>query len=279
MATSRKVDQTFDTGTSDVLADLADGVATITLNRPERRNALSSDLIEALATLLADFESDDGIGAVVITGAGGAFCAGGDVKGFDERAKAGVVRRLDPARIEKQVDNQRATVGKLFTYPKPVIASLPGPAAGAGLGLALSADVRIGSTRTLMLTAFKDVGFSGDYGTAWLLNRLLGPSKARELMFFNEKLHAENCLTLGLLNWLVPDDQLELKTQELAIKLAAGPRHALSSMKRNLVIADRSTLDESMLEEVPLHQECGLTAEHQEAVAAFVEKRAPRFTR
>jgi len=268
----------LDTGTDDLLAGVCDGVATIVLNRPDRRNALSVAMLSALARLLERLEDADDVGALVITGSGPAFCAGGDVKGFSERGgEGGSASQVDPGLLTAQRTMQRATVGRLHTFAKPVVASLPGAAAGAGLGLALAADLRIGSPRTVMATAFAKVGLSGDYGTAWLLRDLVGPARAAELMFFSDRVDADTCLRLGLLNWLVPEDELRSRSTELASRLARGPRLALRNMKHNLLLAQRVGLDEAMDVEVALHKECGITDDHREAVAAFVEKREPRF--
>jgi 2-(1,2-epoxy-1,2-dihydrophenyl)acetyl-CoA isomerase len=268
----------LDTGTDDLLAGISDGVATIVLNRPDRRNALSAEMVSALARVLERLEGTDDVGALVITGSGPAFCAGGDVKGFSARGgEGGASTEVDGAGVAAQRDMQRATVGRLHTFAKPVIASLPGAAAGAGLGLALAADLRIGSERTVMLTAFAKVGLSGDYGTAWFLRHLVGPARAAELMFFGDRVDAGTCLRLGLLNWLVPEGELRSRTTELASRLAHGPRLALRNMKRNLLLAEQAGLDEAMDVEVALHKECGITDDHREAVAAFVEKREARF--
>ncbi|PRZ41022.1 enoyl-CoA hydratase [Antricoccus suffuscus] len=275
---TRKVDRTIDTGSDDILADVGGSIATITLNRPDRRNALSDAMFSGMKTLLADFEQDDDVAVVVLTGAGGAFCSGGDVKGFNERGgEGGGTGKVDPARVDRQRTSQRDTVGKIYNYTKPVIAALPGAAAGAGLGLALSADVRIGSTRAVMATAFGGVGLSGDYGTTWFLDKLVGPAKARELLWWNEKLRADDCLKLGLLNWVVEEDELEAKTYELAAKLADGPRQCFNNMKQNLIKAQNADLFDAMDLEVQLHLECGITDDHREAVAAFVEKRPAVF--
>lgn len=270
----------IDTGTQDLLAEITDGVGIITFNRPEARNALSEDMFEVMPRLLADWESSDDVGALIITGAGGAFCAGGDVKGFNERGgEGGGSGEVDPARVDKQRKNQHATVGTIYKYAKPVIASLPGAAAGAGLGFALSTDMRIGTPKTVMATAFGGVGLSGDYGTAWLLNQLVGPARARQYFFFNDRLRGEQLLELGLLNWLVEGDELADKALELARTLADGPRGCFERMKANLVSAPTLTLTESMHDEVQRHLECGVTEDHREAVAAFVEKRKPVFRR
>lgn len=268
----------LDTGTDDLLAGISDGVATIVLNRPDRRNALSSQMLAALARVLERLDGADDVGALVITGSGPAFCAGGDVKAFSEAGgEGGGAAEVDPGRVAAQRDTQRATVGRLHTFAQPVIASLPGAAAGAGLGLALAADLRIGSPRTVMATAFAKVALSGDYGTAWFLRQLVGPARAAELMFLSDRLDADTCLRLGLLNWLVPEAELGPRTAGLASRLAHGPRLALAHMKRNLLVAGRAGLGEAMNIEVPLHKECGITADHREAVAAFVGKREARF--
>ncbi|MGH8153227.1 MAG: enoyl-CoA hydratase-related protein, partial [Rhodanobacteraceae bacterium] len=256
----------------------SNGIATITLNRPERRNAMSRPMLSGLAKLLADFEADHDVAVVVLTGAGGAFCAGGDVKGFNESGGAGgSTGQLDPQKVDQQRAMQRATVGRMYTYSKPVIASLPGAAAGAGLGLALSADLRIGGPRTVMVTAFVGVALSGDFGTTWLLDKLVGPARTRELMWLSPKLHADECLKLGLINRVVPDEELEAKTYEIARTLANGPRGCIAKMKRNFVKVRSDDLFSSMDLEVQLHLECGVTDDHREAAAAFVQKRAPVF--
>jgi 2-(1,2-epoxy-1,2-dihydrophenyl)acetyl-CoA isomerase len=267
-----------DTGTDDLLAEVDDGVATLTLNRPDRRNALSPAMVAALGRVLERLETADDVAVVVLTGAGAAFCAGGDVKGFNERGgEGGSATEVDQAAVAAQVQAQRATVGRLYTFAKPVVASLPGAAAGAGLGIALAADLRIGSSRTVLATAFARVALSGDYGTMWLLRQLVGHARAAELMFLGDRVDADTCLRLGLLNWLVPEEELTTRTRELALRLAQGPRLTLRNMKRNLLLADHADLDEAMVAEVGRHKECGISDDHKEAVAAFVAKRPPVF--
>jgi 2-(1,2-epoxy-1,2-dihydrophenyl)acetyl-CoA isomerase len=273
-------DRTIDTGTTDVLGEVRDGVGRIVLNRPERRNALTPDMLGGLAALLAELESADDVGAVLLTGAGQAFCAGGDVKAFAERGgEGGSASAPQPERIARQRDSQAATVGRLYGLTKPVVAALPGAAAGAGLGLALAADLRIGCPATVMVTAFARVGLSGDYGTAWLLHRLVGPARAREMLFLSDRVSAEQCRELGLLNRIVPADELADAAQALAARLANGPRLALRNMKQNLVDADHDDLAASMEREIPRHMECGVSEDHREAVQAFVAKREPVFGR
>lgn len=272
--------RTIDTGTTDVLGEVRDGVGRIVLNRPERRNALTPDMLGGLAALLAEMESADDVGAVLLTGAGPAFCAGGDVKAFAERGgEGGTATAPQPERVARQRDSQAATVGRLYGFAKPVVAALPGAAAGAGLGFALAADLRIGCPATALVTAFARVGLSGDYGVAWLLHRLVGPARAREMMFFSERTGADRCLELGLLHRIVPADELAEAAQALAARLADGPRLALRNMKRNLLEADDDDLAASMDREIPRHMECGVSEDHREAVRAFVAKREPVFGR
>lgn len=272
--------RTIDTGTEDVLGSVADGVGTIVLNRPERRNAMTPAMMTGLAALLAEFEDAADVGAVLLTGAGGAFCAGGDVKAFAGRGgEGGGAAEVDPERVARQLASQRATVGRIHSFGKPVLAALPGAAAGAGLGFALAADLRIGCPRTVLTTAFVKVGLSGDYGTTWLLRQLVGPAKAAELLYFSDRLDAGTARDLGLLNWVVPEDELTERARDLATRLATGPRPALRHVKNNLLHAETATLDESMTHEIPNHMDCGISADHREAAQAFAEKRQPVFGR
>jgi 2-(1,2-epoxy-1,2-dihydrophenyl)acetyl-CoA isomerase len=268
----------LDTGTNDVLAHIEDdGVGVVVLNRPERRNALSRPMLEGLAQSLGDLEESPDVGAVVLTGASGAFSAGGDVKAFAEQGGAGGRAGTVDERIQQQRAMQHATVGRLRAMSTPTIASLPGAAAGAGLGLALACDLRVGCARTVITTAFGKVGLSGDYGTAWLLNAIVGPSRARRLMFVSERLTGAEAHAQGLLDWLVADEDLESTTLDIARSIAAGPRDAHAAMKANLLDAATHDLASAMDIEVVRHLRCAASDEHREAVQAFVEKRAPRF--
>ncbi len=271
----------FINGTSDsddVYGEVVDEVGTITLNRPDRRNAMSDAMIDGLASLLENMGQSDEVGVIVLTGAGKAFCSGGDVQDFDAKGGEGAgSSEVDQAAVEAQRAAQAATVGAIHRSPKPVIAAIPGAAAGAGLGLALAADFRIGSERAVMATAFAGVGLAGDFGVAWLLNNLVGPAKARELLMLNPRISAQEALDLGLLNWVVPEEEFAERTRALAEQLAHGPSQALSSMKDNLVRATEQDLAESMHDEVPLHKATGLTEDHIGAIRAFVEKRKPTF--
>jgi len=267
----------IDTGTNDLLADLDGGVLTLTLNRPEARNAMSGAMNDALAAQLAWAELAPEVRVVVLTGAGKGFCAGGDVKGMDSRnTGSGQPVSIDQA-IHNQRVNQRATAGKLFSMPKPTIAALPGAAAGAGLSLALACDLRIMASNAIMTTAFARVGFSGDYGGTYFLTQLVGSAKARELYFLSERVSAEEALRLGLANWVVEPDELQPKTREIAGRLAAGPTVAYRYMKENLNRAMAGEVDDCLDLEATHHVHCGQTADHREAARAFVEKREPVF--
>jgi len=266
----------LDTGTNDLIAYVEDGVGVAIMNRPERRNALSPAMLAAMAGSLAAFETDPDVGCVVLTGAGGAFCAGGDVKGMAE-ANAGA-RALDiDSRIHLQRLSQRATAGKLYTMPKPTIAAIGGAAAGAGLSLALACDLRVAADNAVMTTAFARVGFSGDYGGTYFLSRLVGTAKARELYYLSERLDMAEAARLGLVNWVVPADRLKARTFEIAGRLAKGPRVAYRYMKENIDRANAGGWEECMDLEATHHVHTGLTEDHREAAAAFVEKREPVF--
>lgn len=269
---------TNDTDQGPVLVFIEDGVGRITLNRPERRNALSAEMVAELTAALRHLDERDDVAALLLTGAGRAFCSGGDVRAFHEQGGEGAGAAVaDEALVEQQRRDQRATVGAIYRSRKPVVAALPGAAAGAGLGLALAADLRIGSASTVMVSAFASVGLSGDFGTAWLLDRLVGPAKAREILFLSPRLSADECLRLGLLNRLVADDELERAAMDLARELAHGPSQALAGMKTNLLRAPLEDLEEAMDAEIPRHKATGTTKDHIEAVKAFMDKRRPEF--
>jgi len=266
----------IDTRTEDLSACVGEGVAILTMNRPKRRNALSAEMLRAMGEALAVCETDPEVGAIVLTGAGGAFCAGGDVKGMAERSDGEVRPDLD-SRIHAQRLSQRATAGRLHAIPKPTLAVLPGAAAGAGLALALACDLRIASENAMMTTAFARVGFSGDYGGTYFLTQLVGTAKARELYFLSERVDMQEALRLGLVNWVVPADRLESRAMEIARRLAAGPRVAYRYMKENLNRAAAGSAEECLDLEATHHIHTGLTEDHREAARAFVEKREPQF--
>ena len=271
-------DRVFDTGTDDIAVEVTDGVMTITLNRPDRRNAMSTPMMNGLVAAIADAEGASDVGALVLTGAGGAFCAGGDVKGMAAAGGEGGGSPLQyDARVHDQRRNQRDTSGKLYEMPKPTIAALPGAAAGAGLSLALSCDLRYASPNAIMTTAFARVGFSGDYGGTWFMSRLIGSAKARELYYLSDRVDMDEAVSLGLVNGVFPADTLMDEVGMIAKRLAAGPTVAYRYMKENLNRAVHGEMGECLDMEAAHHIHTGQTDDHKEAAQAFVEKREPAF--
>jgi len=264
-----------DTGTSELLCEIRDRVALITLNRPEARNALSDRLTPALRRMIKQCGDDAGVGALLITGAGNAFCAGGDVKGMGNNATKAEIP-IDE-RVADLKTKQRTLTGALVAVRKPTIAALPGPAAGAGLALALACDIRIAAESAIMATGYARIGLTGDYGIAWLLTQLVGTSRARELMFLSERIDARRGETLGLINRVVPDAELADVAFALAKSLAEGPSIALARIKDNLDHAVTSDFLDSMDQEAENIVPSSRTIDHKEAVRAFIDKRTPAF--
>ena len=270
--------EVIDTGTTHLLASLSQGVLTLTLNRPEARNAMSGEMNAALAAMLASAETDPRVGCIVLTGAGGAFCAGGDVKGMAARAAVGAPALTIDEAIHLQRLNQRAVSGKLATLPKPTLAAIPGAAAGAGLAMALACDMRIMASKAIMTTAFAKVGFAGEYGGTYFLTQLVGPARARELYYLSDRISADQALAMGLTNWVCEADALAAQAQAIGARLAAGPRVAYRYMKENINRAITSgDLMDCLDLEATHHVHCAQTEDHKEAAKAFVEKREPVF--
>jgi 2-(1,2-epoxy-1,2-dihydrophenyl)acetyl-CoA isomerase len=267
----------IDTGTTELLASLDDGILTLTMNRPEARNAMTGPMTAALAEQFARAELDVAVKCVVLTGAGQGFCGGGDVKAMAASGDGTVGDNTIDGAIHRQRVNQRATSGRLFTMPKPTVASLPGAAAGGGLALALACDLRIMASTAILTTAFARVGFSGDYGGTYFLTQLVGSAKARELYFLSERVSAQEALRLGLTNWVCEPDELADKTREIALRLASGPTVAYRYMKENLNRAMTGELNDCLDLEATHHVHCGQTEDHREATKAFVAKREPVF--
>jgi 2-(1,2-epoxy-1,2-dihydrophenyl)acetyl-CoA isomerase len=239
---------------------------------------MSAGMNAGLAAALDYAETSAGVRVVVVTGAGGAFCAGGDVKGMVARGGgSGAGATLDE-RIHAQRLNQRATAGRIYLMPKPVIAALPGPAAGAGLALALAADLRVMADTAFITTAFAKVGFSGDYGGSFFLSHLVGSGKAKELYFLSDRVGAAECERLGIANLVVPAADLERETLAFARRLAAGPPVAYRYMKENF---NRAATGAGVIEcldlEATHHVHTGLTEDHRNAARAFVERTTPVF--
>ena len=269
--------QSLDTGTPDLIATLDEGILTLTLNRPEARNAMSKAMNKALQEQLAEAEFNPAVKCLVLTGAGKGFCAGGDVKGMAASGDGTVGAQTIDEAIARQRLNQRATAGKLFKMPKPTIAALPGAAAGAGLSLALACDLRVMASNAIMTTAFARVGFSGDYGGTYFLTQLVGSAKAREMYYLSDRVSADEALRLGLTNWVCEPEELMTKAREIALRIANGPTVAYRYMKENLNRAMAGEVDDCLDLEATHHIHCGQTEDHREATQAFVAKREPVF--
>lgn len=260
--------------TQDLLEAVKDRVALLTLNRPERLNAMSREMLDALLEALPRLAADPDVGVVVITGAGRGFCAGGDVKAMAEG------REGEGASLEDKAQALRARMEVsrwLHEMPKPTIAMVRGAAAGAGLSVALACDMRIASDASKFGTAFARVGYSGDFGGSYFLTQLVGTAKARELYLTADLVDAAQALALGLVNRVVPDALLETETMALATRLAKGPSVAYRYMKRNLNAAESGSLKDLLDLEAWGHTRSGMTEDWREATRAFVEKREPVF--
>jgi 2-(1,2-epoxy-1,2-dihydrophenyl)acetyl-CoA isomerase len=276
----------------DVLYEQTDdGVAVITLNRPESLNAMGGRLMPMLAEYLKQSAYDPAVRCVVLTGAGRAFCAGGDVKSMAAGGSgAGAVigasapngTRSPGAMFAMNVEqlrvSQRETSYMLHTMPKPTIAMVNGHAVGAGLSLALACDIRVASDQAKMGTVFRNVGFSGDFGGAYFLPRLVGMGKARELYLTGEILPAAEALAIGMVNRVVEHDKLREETMALASQIASGPTLAFARMKENWATAATSDLGTLLDQEALNMRLSASTSDHREAAQAFVEKRKPTFT-
>jgi 2-(1,2-epoxy-1,2-dihydrophenyl)acetyl-CoA isomerase len=272
----------IDTGTDDLLARVEGNVGIITFNRPDRRNALSNAVYHGFEQALPAMALDPDVRVVMLTGAGGAFCAGGDVKGMNEANQGTGRRDGQPEGLEDRVaylrHRQRAVSLALHEHPKPVVAALPGAAAGAGLSIALAADIRIAAERAILVTAFANVGASGDFGGSWFLTQLVGPAKAKELYFTSPRLSSAEALDLGLVNQILPDEGFDQAAIDWCQSMAQRAPIAQRLMKENINRALHCDLATALDGEAPNMIRAMGTADHREAAAAFVEKRTPTFT-
>jgi 2-(1,2-epoxy-1,2-dihydrophenyl)acetyl-CoA isomerase len=272
----------------DLIADRRDGVLYLTMNRPDKLNALSDQMIAGLLEELGRAAHDREVGAVVLTGAGRGFCAGGDIGRMRERNEGGVSNggaqtasaSAGEAGIQTRISSLRRSEEVsllLHEMPKVTIGAINGPAAGAGLSIALACDIRFASDAARFGTAFARVGFSGDFGGTYLLTQLVGTAKARELYFTAEVLGAEEALKLGMVNRVVPAANLTEEASAFAKRIASGPTVAFSYMKAHLNLALKSDLRTILDRESYGQTLTGLTEDHKEAVKAFLEKREAKF--
>ena len=267
----------IETGTEELLCDLIQRVAIVTLNKPNKKNALGDILTPALRALLPQLERRSDVGCIMITGAGNAFCSGGDVSEMGRGSVADTQPMPLEARIDELTQKQLALTGCLYDLNKPTLAALPGAAAGAGFSIALACDLRIASADAFMLTAFRNVGLSGDYGASWFLPRLIGLARAKSLLYLSPRLTAQEAERMGLIDRVFPANSFRDDALNYATEIANGPTEALCRMKLNLQSGLTQELPEALALEARHMIESGGGEEARKAIRAFMEKRIPIF--
>ena len=259
---------------SDIIVEVHEGVATITLNRPDRLNAFAERMREELREAIEESAGREDVNVIVITGAGRGFCTGADVAHLREIAERG-----DEASLREQVEAGQAVVLAIREARQPVIASVNGPAAGAGASLALACDLRIAAESASIGLTFNRIGLHPDWGATYTLPRLVGPAMAAELIFTGAMISARDGLRLGIFNRVVTDERLAEETGGLARDLAAKPALPLYLAKRAMQRSLEASLREMLDFEMEAQLQCGRSADAREGIEAFVEKREPRFGR
>ncbi len=256
--------------------EIKNRVGVITFNRPDKLNAVTAAMLARCVAALTEMAADENVGAIVITGAGRAFCAGGDVEVMQQGTEFGPAGTPIETEIETLREWHRAPL-LLNRIPKVTIAMVNGAAVGGGLGLALSCDLRFASDRAKFGTAYARVGYDGDFGTTWQLTRLLGESKAKELLFLPDIITAEEAHRIGMINRIFPHDLLRAGAMALAERIAAGPLVSYRFMKGNVTFSSTVDFPASLDREAETHIRCSHTEDHREGVNAFLEKREPKF--
>jgi 2-(1,2-epoxy-1,2-dihydrophenyl)acetyl-CoA isomerase len=257
-----------------VLLTRGAGVATITLNRPGSRNALDTATKRALLAALQDVSTDAGVRCVVLTGSGAAFCSGQDLKEHLTALQSGDVEEL----WRTVPDHYNPIASAIADLPKPIIAAVNGVAAGAGASLAFLTDYRLLGASARVNVAFARIGLSCDTGTSWTLPRLVGPTRAMELLLSGRTVEATEALSLGIASEVVADDAFSARTAELAATLAAGPTMAFAAIREAVAYSATHPLAEALAFEAQLMRRTGESDDHRRAVEAFVAKRPPEFT-
>jgi 2-(1,2-epoxy-1,2-dihydrophenyl)acetyl-CoA isomerase len=262
------------TDTPDVLVvERDEGVATLTMNRPESMNSLSIALKEALLEAAREVSTDPAVRAVVLTGTGRGFCVGQDL-----REHVALLEAHDPTPLSTVREHYNPLILALTSMPKPVIAAVNGMAAGAGAGLSFACDFRIASRTAGFLLAFANVGLTLDSGVSWTLPRIIGQARATALAILAEPVNAESALEMGLVNAVVEPDRVLETAQELAARLAAGPTAAYAAIKQSIAFAATADLPSALAREDELQTAMGRTEDHRAATIAFVNKQKPTFT-
>jgi 2-(1,2-epoxy-1,2-dihydrophenyl)acetyl-CoA isomerase len=255
-----------------VLCTRQNGVATITLNRPERLNAIDVALGRALVDALHRAAQDPEVRAVVLTGAGRGFCSGGDLRVLREARE-----RKATADLEGLLRSGKQIILAITTMLKPVLAAVNGPAAGAGCNLALACEMRIASDRATFTQSFAKLGLFPDFGATYLLPRMVGPARAAELLYTGETLTAADALAAGFASRVVPHGRLAAECAETASRLAAAPPLVMRGIKQTLIINHREMLERALEEEIRWQIRCFESKDSREGILAFFEKRAPHF--
>lgn len=259
---------------NELIIDKNNGILKLTMNRPDRRNALNQAMLDSLYDELIKAENDSSVRVIVLTGAGNAFCAGGDVKDMADGKKNSIPTQENTANLRHMMETSRI----LHEIPTPTIALIPGAAAGAGFSLALACDMRIASENAKLTTAFAKVGFPGDFGGTFYLTQMVGTAKARELYYLASILTANEAKDLGIINHVTSENELDEFSANIIQKIATGPTTALRYMKKNMNLAEKGNLNQSLDSEALYQTLCRDTEDHQNAAKAFVEKKKPVFT-
>ena len=247
-------------------------IVTLTMNRPDRLNALNNELSTALNEAISRIAADSSVHVVILTGAGRAFCAGGDLEVIGRGRGRGNAEELGPI-----LRSGMQAVLKIRTMPQPVIAAVNGPAAGAGMNLALAADIRIAVEEAVFGQNFAKVGLFPDYGGTYFLPQLVGPAKAAEMFYTGDMIDAKTALGLRIVNYVFPAERFHPEVQSLAAKIATGPQVAIRAVKKDLFASQRDELVQALEKEVEQQLKCFHSHDCMEGIRAFLEKRPPRF--
>ena len=262
------MNKVINTGTNQLKASFNNGIVTITLNNPRYKNALSEELTPFLRKILKKINEDSKYKLLVIRGAGDSFCSGGNVKGMKNDKKS--LKTLE-SKVNNLIKKQQTLTGVLYSLKIPTIALITGAVAGAGFSIALACDLRIGNKNAFFISNYSKIGLSGDYGISLFLTKALGESKAKEIMFLNNRIYADDAYNLGLLNFLYKK-KFEEKVKEICKNIISLSPLALKSIKKNIQVASKNSLTASLKIEAKNLINCSNTKEHKLAVLNFKKK-------